>query len=96
MQYFHKEGLNIYFITTINLFHNCANFLNTKASHLGLLDSSGPIQVELTLVSFRHSSVAMSYYYLILNTKKGHTFLKVVNETVTNTLQGTIFQSNYQ
>ena len=31
---FHKEGLNIYLLHRISLFHNCTNLLNTKASFL--------------------------------------------------------------
>ena len=65
-------------------------YLNTKAAHFGLLDNSGPIQVELT-----YSSIIA--IVMLLNTK--HKIpptltLKVVNKTVTNTLHGTNFPAS--
>ena len=66
-------------------------YLNTKQCHFGLLDNSGPIQVELTY----SSTIAI---VILLNTKhkkKTRTLtLKVVNKAVTNTLHGTKFQAS--
>ena len=63
-------------------------YLNTKASlWIGLIDNSGPIQVELMLQPV----------VILLNTKhtkKCTLTLKVVNETVTNTLHGTNFHTS--
>ena len=67
-------------------------YLNTKADHFGLLDNSGPFQVELI-----YSSIFA--IIILLNTKhkkKTCTLtLKVVKKTVTNTLHGTNFSSVY-
>ena len=64
------------------------SYLNTKSCHFGLLDNSGPIQVELT-----YSSIIA----IVLNTKQKKTrtlTLKVVSKTVSNTLDGTNFQAS--
>ena len=66
-------------------------YLNTtKQRHFGLLDNSGPIQVELT-----YSSIIAIVILLNIKYKKMHTYLECsVNKTVTNTLHGTNFQAS--
>ena len=65
--------------------------LTPKQRHFGLLDNSGPIQVELT-----YSGIIA--IVILLNTKhkkKTRTLtLKVVKKTVTNTLHGINFQAS--
>ena len=63
-------------------------YLNTKES-FGLLDNSGPIQVELT-----YSSIIAIVILLDAKRKKAHAYLEGVNKTVTNTLHGTNFQAS--
>ena len=65
-------------------------YLNNKAGHFGLLDNSGPIQVELT-----YSSIIAIVILLNTKGKKPRTLtLKVVNKTVTNKLHCTNFQAS--
>ena len=61
-----------------------------KQRYFGLLDNSGPIQVEIT-----YSSIIA--IVILLNTKQKKTrtlTLKVVSKTVSNTLHGTNFQAS--
>ena len=65
-------------------------YLNTKQRHFGLLDNSGPIQVELT-----YSSIIVIVILLDTKHKKTRTLtLNLVNKTVTITLHGTNFKAS--
>ena len=65
-------------------------YLNTKAGNFGLLDNSGPIQVELT-----YSSIIAIVILLTKHKKSAHAYLlNVVNKTVTNTLHDINFQAS--
>ena len=66
---FHKEGLNINFITYAKFIQLCKLTSSPKRRHYELLDKSGAIQVELTYGSI----IAI---VILLNTKhkkSGHT-----------------------
>ena len=82
---FHKEGLNIYFITQAKFIQLCKHTSTPKQRHFGLLDNSGPIQAELI-----YSSIMLLSY---THTQKAHTYLEGCDKTVTNTLHGTNFQA---
>ena len=76
---FHKERLNIYFITYAKFIQLCKLTSTSKQRHFGILDNSGPIPVELT-----YSSIIANV--ILRNAKQKKTrklTLKIVNETVT-------------